>query len=90
MTRANAALDNGDTERVAPLAAAVRAISAAMGLELRAGDDEVDAATADLVRQRDEARASKDFAVADRVRDELVAAGWVVEDTPAGTQVRRA
>jgi len=90
VTRANAALDNGDTERVAPLAAAVRAISAAMGLELRAGDDEVDAATADLVRQRDEARASKDFAVADRVRDELVAAGWVVEDTPAGTQVRRA
>jgi cysteinyl-tRNA synthetase len=88
--RANAALDGGDTSSAASLAAAARAISAAMGLELRAGGDEVDDATAELVRRRDEARAAKDFAAADRIRDELVAARWVVEDTPAGTKVRRA
>jgi cysteinyl-tRNA synthetase len=87
--RSNAAVDAGDVARAAPLAAAVRAISAAMGLELRAGDDVVDDATAQLVRQRDEARAAKDFAAADRIRDELVAAGWVVEDAPAGTKLRR-
>jgi cysteinyl-tRNA synthetase len=90
VTRANAALDSGDDAGAASLSAAARAISAAMGLELRAGEDEVDDATAELVRQRDEARAAKDFAAADRIRDELVGAGWVVEDTSAGTKVRRA
>jgi cysteinyl-tRNA synthetase len=62
-----------------------------MGLELRAGGgEEIDNETAALMRQRDEARAAKDFAAADRIRDELVARGWVVEDTPGGTKVRRA
>jgi cysteinyl-tRNA synthetase len=89
VTEANAALDAEDVDRAAPLAAAARAISGALGLKLRAGGDEVDKATAELVRQRDEARAAKDFAAADRIREELVAAGWVVEDTPTGTKVRR-
>jgi len=88
--RANGALDANDGATAAAAAAAAREIAGAMGLELRAEADEVDGATAELVRQRDDARASKDFAAADRIRDELVAAGWVVEDTPSGTQVRRA
>jgi len=86
---ANAALDAGHAAAAAPLIAAAKEIAGALGLELRVGADEVDEATAELVRQRDEARAAKDFAAADRIRDELVAAGWVVEDTPGGTQVRR-
>ena len=44
---------------------------------------------AELVRRRDEARASRDFAAADALRDELVALGWVVEDTPGGTKIHR-
>ena len=87
--RANALVDTDDGGAAATAAAAAKEIARAMGLELRAAVDEVDQATADLVRQRDEARAAKDFAAADRIRDELVAAGWVVEDTPAGTKVRR-
>ena len=31
----------------------------------------------------------RDFARADALRDELVALGWTVEDTPAGTAIRR-
>jgi len=89
VTRVNAALDGGDDAGAASLAEAARAVSAALGLELRADEDEIDEATAALVRQRDEARAARDFAAADRIRDELVAAGWVVEDTPGGTKVRR-
>lgn len=37
-----------------------------------------------LLEQRQEARASKDFATADRVRDQLAAAGVEIEDTAQG------
>ncbi|MBV8161552.1 MAG: cysteine--tRNA ligase, partial [Acidimicrobiia bacterium] len=87
---ANAALDGGETQAARPLAAAANEMASAIGLELRAAAGEVDAAAGELVRQRDEARQNKDFAAADRIRDELTAMGWVVEDTPDGSQVRRA
>ena len=48
-------------------------------------DEEVDA----LVTARREARARRDFAEADRLRDELAAAGIVIEDTPSGTRWKR-
>jgi cysteinyl-tRNA synthetase len=86
---ANAAIDSDHMEAAAPLAAAAKEMAKAMGLELRGGGEEIPPDVADLVRQRDEARAAKDFAAADRIRDELVAAGWAVEDTPSGTQIRR-
>jgi cysteinyl-tRNA synthetase len=39
--------------------------------------------------ERDEARAARDWARADQLRRELTAEGWVVEDTPGGTVLRR-
>jgi cysteinyl-tRNA synthetase len=89
VTRANAALDAGDVSGAATLAAAAHQIAAAVGLVLDASRDEIDEATADLVHQRDEARAAKDYATADRIRDELTAMGWIMEDGPNGTEVRR-
>ena len=38
----------------------------------------------DLARGRQEARAAKDFARADELREEIEAAGWEVRDDPAG------
>ncbi len=40
--------------------------------------------------EREAARARKDYATADRIRDELAAAGIQIEDVPAGTRWRRA
>jgi cysteinyl-tRNA synthetase len=86
--QANAALDAGDEATAAPLAAAVRELSGAVGLALRAEADEVPAVIAELARARDAARAERDWARADALRDQIQAAGYVVEDTQAGTVVR--
>ena len=42
-----------------------------------------------LVDQRQQARASKDFAASDRLRDEIAALGWSVLDTADGPKLRR-
>jgi cysteinyl-tRNA synthetase len=91
VTEGNTALDAGDRVRAGVLAVTVRDLAGALGLELEgAVDDDLDAAATALVEQRDAARAAKDWPAADAARDALVAAGWVVEDTPEGTKIRRA
>ena len=88
--QANTALDAGDSVTAAPLSVAAFEICRAVGLVLNAGGEEVPAEILERARARDEARAAKDWAAADAIRDELTAAGWLVEDTADGTQVRPA
>jgi hypothetical protein len=44
----------------------------------------------DLVAAREEARRGRDFARADALREELRAAGWLVNDTPNGPELAKA
>lgn len=54
-----------------------------------AKDDSLPAAVTALLSQRAEARANKDFATADRLRDQLLALGYTVKETRQGVMVER-
>jgi cysteinyl-tRNA synthetase len=91
----NAALDAGDLEAVASARGAVLAMSEVLGINPQsagwaaASSEPSQRALASLVdsliEDRNAARAAKDFAAADRIRDELAAAGITVEDGATGS-----
>jgi len=94
----NAALASGDDEQVRGALGSVRAMLAILGLDplaepwssssagSAASSGAVDALVGALLEQRAAARARKDFAASDAIRDQLAAAGVVVEDTADGSR----
>jgi cysteinyl-tRNA synthetase len=86
---ANVALDVENVPSAATLVATVGELWSALGLEWRDDDEQLDDEIGALVRPRDEARARKDWAEADHLRDELRTQGIVLEDTADGTVWRR-
>ena len=92
----NAALDSGDDESARNAAASVRTMMDILGLDPLSerwsddshADDAARRALSELVdsmlEQRQKARAERDFATADLLRDRLQACGIAVEDTPDG------
>src|SRR5262245_4982953 len=85
---ANASPDKGLRETAAMQFATVRELAGVLGIELRAEAPEADAEIDALVEAREQARRDKDWAEADRIRDELAARGIVIEDTPRGPEWR--
>nr|WP_206442358.1 cysteine--tRNA ligase [Streptomyces boncukensis] len=96
--RGNAALGEADKAAVSGAVAEVRAMLGVLGLDPLdehwsgsasgpQGDGlhgVVDALVPLLLEQRQAARARKDYATADAIRDQLQQAGLSIEDTPAG------
>ncbi|WP_341954974.1 cysteine--tRNA ligase [Microbacterium sp. LWH13-1.2] len=88
----NAALDAGDTDAAATARHEVLAMLDVLGFDLvggvQGGDataSALDALVQTMITQRAQARADKDWAAADRIRDAIAAAGITLEDSPAGT-----
>ena len=94
----NTALASGSLDDAATIAASVRAMTAVLGVDPQdeawaEGASTSDGALAALdvlvdaeLQRRTTARAAKDWATADAVRDRLIAAGIDVTDTPDGPQ----
>jgi cysteinyl-tRNA synthetase len=94
----NKLLGSGPSDELRDLVATVEAMLDVLGLHpqdpafVASGSSDakltaaVDALVAGLLEQRAAAREAKDWAQADRIRDQIKAAGITIEDTPAGAK----
>ena len=91
----NTMLDAGETAGAQLAAMQVREMAGILGIDPLASEWEpagggaeasaLDALVQTMITQRAQARADKDWAAADRIRDAIAAAGITLEDTPDGT-----
>ena len=75
-----------------PLEAAAKQfdeLAGVLGLLYNRKKESLDAQIEELIAQRQQARKEKNFALADKIRDELKAQGIVLLDTPQGVQWKR-
>jgi cysteinyl-tRNA synthetase len=92
--------DDKKTERIRCLAATLRHLGGVLGLlqdspqaylqgSVKSEGGITDKEIQTLIEQRNQARKTRDFAEADRIRDQLTENGVILEDTPEGTIWRR-
>jgi cysteinyl-tRNA synthetase len=86
VAEANRRIDEG--ERVGP--GRLGEMLYALGLEtLLEAEEEAPEELQRLAAEREDARATRDFERADRIRDQLAEAGWEIRDTPQGARLVR-
>lgn len=96
-TGINSELDKGNDDQALQHAATLRQLAGGLGIgrldpvrflkisTAGGGDDEISL----LAKRRDEARQNRDWPEADRLRNEIQAQGYIVEDSPGGTIWRK-
>jgi cysteinyl-tRNA synthetase len=78
-------------EQIAAILAVWKKINSVLGLKLDLTEKETSIPTeiTALVEERDVARDNKDFALSDKLRDEVTAKGYSIEDTSAGVAIKK-
>ena len=78
-------LDRSVSKNVCEIAAKVfDELCGVLGILYNRKSNDLDADIEELIAQRQEARANKDWATADKIRDDLKARGIILKDTPQG------
>jgi cysteinyl-tRNA synthetase len=75
-------------ENAQAVMATMRRFDRILGL-LDEEDTAVDADVERLAQEREQARKRRDFATADRLRTQIAALGYAIEDTPRGPRLKR-
>lgn len=90
-SRINQSLDSGDIPMAVRLYDTMEHLFGAVGLFLTASGSQEDIPTqvSDLLEARQAARLERNFALSDKIRDQILALGYVVEDTGSGVKVRK-
>ncbi|MGC8481239.1 MAG: cysteine--tRNA ligase [Acidimicrobiales bacterium] len=88
ISRANADFDAGAIPQALGAGRAIRDIVDALGL-VKQEEVEIPAAITELADRRVAAKSARDFALADRIREEIMERGYLIDDIPDGFRLRR-
>jgi cysteinyl-tRNA synthetase len=70
-------------------AGALRKLAGVLGLPLEAESESIPEAVESMRMERERARSARDWARADKIRDQLQSLGWAVEDHPGGSRLKK-
>ena len=82
--------DNGSRAFASECLSRVRELCDVLGIIEKGEEASLDAEIEEMIEKRQAARKAKNFAEADRIRDELGKLGIILEDTPQGVKWHRA
>ena len=82
--------ENGDKDEMAAYLSLINEIGGVLNILTRKPEkEEIDSEIESLIEKRQAARKNRDFAEADRIRDELLNRGIILEDTREGVKWHR-
>jgi len=82
--------ENGSSAFAKSCLERVRELCDVLGIIQKQEEASLDAEVEEMIEKRQAARKAKNFAEADKIRDELTAMGIILEDTPQGVKWHRA
>ena len=81
--------DNTTSDELKEAAKVFDELTNVLGIVYNRGRDEIPEDVLNLVEERKAARKNKDFALADRLRDQITEMGYVLEETRQGTIIKK-